>query len=187
MFHSFGSLVSRTYQHTKHKINFWYGSKDQTEDGGKTIQNLPISMYRSREKTDSINLVPQIQEVLLELHIHMIRDLRCINYKIFNCWHKETKPETRIILAVGSNRNHKKLKQWLTRRWQYRLLNTAVLVNPNMEKHHTEELVSRSGNFIPFFWQYSVWLWFIWQFLNRQNVNGGHDVSTVGTDEADQD
>lgn len=32
-FHSFGSLVSRAYQHKKHKMNVWYGSKDRNEDG----------------------------------------------------------------------------------------------------------------------------------------------------------
>lgn len=75
MFHSFGSLVSRTYQQT-HKMNIWYGSKDWNEDGdGETNQNytlknkkkqnkIPITLKNRQTKW---NLVPQVQEVLLEL------------------------------------------------------------------------------------------------------------------------
>lgn len=52
MFHSFGSLVSGTYQHTTHAMIFWYGSKDWNEDGGKTNQNHTLTY--STEQTDKM-------------------------------------------------------------------------------------------------------------------------------------
>lgn len=113
------------------------------------------------------NLVPWVKKCSLNYTWKMISDLSCINYILHltvDINSQNWKPKNRI-LVLGYNRKRKKMEHCLTRRWQYRLLkksHTAVLVNPNMGKHHSEKSVSRNWNITPFFWRYFLWLWFIW-------------------------